>query len=247
MSEPLFKKQKRATVNDALHKEIYDIVAYFNHKYPELHISRPTVSKIIKEHAKWLNIEIDEISERSIRHKSVKFPLLNQALSYWVEQVTAATIEFNDQLIKEKGKEFAKLLGMHENEMQFSNGWVQKFKNETNYVFTDFMDQIKHLQNVEMQEKIVTPVTIQNCWQKTDILFYNQELEIQESETSIAMDIFNNLPSNAQQLVKNLEDYTIAVDELLATENILDDNEIVDMVLADAQIEINTINDSEEL
>ncbi|KAG9285233.1 hypothetical protein G9A89_002129 [Geosiphon pyriformis] len=79
-----------------------------------------------------------------------------------------------------------------------------------------------------------------------DILFYNQELEIQESETSIAIDIFNNLPSNAQQLVKNLEDYTVAVDKLLATENILDDNEIVDMVLPDAQIETNTINDSEE-
>ncbi|KAG9301189.1 hypothetical protein G9A89_012572 [Geosiphon pyriformis] len=60
------------------------------------------------------------------------------------------------------------------------------------------------------------------------------------------MDIFNNLPSNAQQLVKNLEDYTVAVEELLATENILDNNEIVDMVLADAQIETNTINDSEE-
>ncbi|KAG9293775.1 hypothetical protein G9A89_019112 [Geosiphon pyriformis] len=94
MSEPLFKKQKRAAVNDALCKEICqysknyygtkhdDIVAYFNHKYPELHISRPTVPKIIKEHAKWLNIEIDEISERSIQHKSVKFPLLDQALSY---------------------------------------------------------------------------------------------------------------------------------------------------------------------
>ncbi|KAG9293271.1 hypothetical protein G9A89_010642 [Geosiphon pyriformis] len=76
---------------------------------------------------------------------------------------------------------------------------------------------------------------------------YNSKLlEIQESETLIAMYIFNNLPSNAQQLVKNLEDYTVAVDELLATENILDDNEIVDMVLADAQIETNTINDSEE-
>ncbi|KAG9288536.1 hypothetical protein G9A89_006032, partial [Geosiphon pyriformis] len=40
--------------------------------------------------------------------------------------------------------------------------------------------------------------------------------------------------------------YTVAVDELLATENILDDNEILDIVLADAQIETNTINDSEE-
>ncbi|KAG9293408.1 hypothetical protein G9A89_006693 [Geosiphon pyriformis] len=80
-----------------------------------------------------------------------------------------------------------------------------------------------------------------------DIFFYNQELEIQESKTSIAIDIFNNLPLNAQQLVKNLEDYTVAVDELFATENILDDNKIVNMVLADAQIETNTINDLKEI
>ncbi|KAG9285181.1 hypothetical protein G9A89_004396 [Geosiphon pyriformis] len=178
-----------------------------------MNIDAVSFTLIIKEHAKWLNIEIDEISERSIQHKSVKFPLLDQDLSYWVEQITAATIEFNDQLIKEKGKEFAKLLGMHENEMQFSNGWVQKFK--------------------KMKPVTCLPIS---C----------QELEIQESETSITMNIFNNLPSNAQQLVKNLEDYTVAVDELLATENILDDNDIVDMVLADAQIETNTINDSEE-
>ena len=31
-----------------------DIVAYFNNKYPELYISRPTVSKIIKDSAKRL-------------------------------------------------------------------------------------------------------------------------------------------------------------------------------------------------
>ena len=91
----------------------------------ELNIARPTVSKIVKDRAKWLKVETNETS---VRHKAVKFPLLEQALSYWVEQVTAAAVEFNEHLIKEKGKEFAKLLGMHENEMQFSNGWIQKFK-----------------------------------------------------------------------------------------------------------------------
>ena len=69
-----------------------------------------------------------ETNEASVRRKVVKFPLLEQALSHWVEQLTAATIEFNERLIKEKGKEFAMLLGMQENEMQFSNGWIEKFK-----------------------------------------------------------------------------------------------------------------------
>ena len=32
----------------------HDIVAYFKHKYPELDTSRPTVSKIVKDSAKWV-------------------------------------------------------------------------------------------------------------------------------------------------------------------------------------------------
>ena len=64
MSESLPKKQKWAAVNDALRKEICqyskdhydtkhdDIIVYFNHKYSELYVSHPTISKIIKEHAK---------------------------------------------------------------------------------------------------------------------------------------------------------------------------------------------------
>ncbi|KAG9304701.1 hypothetical protein G9A89_016180 [Geosiphon pyriformis] len=99
---------------------------------------------------------------------------------------------------------------------------IKSFKGKYKHLYCQhILHQFEQKINIE---HLITPVTIQNCWQKTDILFYNQELEIQESETSIAMDIFNNLPSNAQQLVKNLEDYT----------------------LADAQIETNTINDSEE-
>ena len=49
-----------------------------------------------------------ETNGTAVRHKAVKFSLLEQALSYWVEQVTAAAIEFNDHLIKEKEKEFYK-------------------------------------------------------------------------------------------------------------------------------------------
>jgi hypothetical protein len=92
----------------------------------------------------------------------------------------------------------------------------------------------------------VTSITIQNCWHKTDILPHTQELEIQELELPSVTNILGNLPANTQALVQNIEDYIIAIDEPLATENILEDIEIVDMVLADAQIEAGTIKDSEE-
>ena len=67
----------------------------------------------------------------------------------------------------------------------------------------------------------VTPITVQNCWQKTDICCNTQESEIQELEMPITTEILGELPANAQTLVQNFEDYVIAVDELIATEDVL--------------------------
>jgi len=87
---------------------------------------------------------------------------------------------------------------------------------------------------------------VQNCWRKTDICCNTQESEIQELEMPITTEILGELPANAQTLVQNFEDYVIAVDEPIATEDVLEDNEIVEMVLADAEIETGIIEDSEE-
>jgi len=92
----------------------------------------------------------------------------------------------------------------------------------------------------------VTSTTVQNCWHKTDILYHTQESEIQELEMPITTEILGELPANAQTLVQNFENYVIAVDELISTEDVLEDNEIVEMVLADAEIETGIIEDSEE-
>ena len=85
----------------------------------------------------------------------------------------------------------------------------------------------------------VTSTTVQNCWHKTDILYHTQKSEIQE-EMPITTEIFDELPANAQTLVQNLEDYIIAIDEPITTENVLEDSKIVEMVLADAEIEAGT-------
>ena len=70
--------------------------------------------------------------------------------------MTAAAIEFNEQLIKEKGKEFAKLLGMQENEMQFSNGWVQKFKKRNQlHVYRLYGGEASSV-STEQAEKIIS-------------------------------------------------------------------------------------------
>jgi centromere protein B len=95
------KNKKRASISDELRKEIciyaqnhigvkqQSIVDFFNNKYPSLDIGRSTIAKILKESKKWLSIDTNSISSSKFRKKNVKFPLLDQALSHWVEQISA--------------------------------------------------------------------------------------------------------------------------------------------------------------
>ena len=87
---------------------------FFNNKYPGLDIGHSTIAntKILKESKKWLSIDTNYISRSKFRKKDVKLPLLDQALSHWVEQISATVVVLNEQLIKEKGQEFANLLGI---------------------------------------------------------------------------------------------------------------------------------------
>ena len=53
-------------------------------------------------------------------------------MSLWVENVTAGGVILTDLLIKEKAKIFAEAFNIQENELNFSNGWLQKFKKRNN-------------------------------------------------------------------------------------------------------------------
>jgi hypothetical protein len=81
---------------------------------------------------KWKAIINTEDSVKTFRHKAVKFPLLDQAMNLWVENVTAGGVILTDLLIKEKAKIFAQALNIQENELVFSNGWLYKFKQRNN-------------------------------------------------------------------------------------------------------------------
>jgi hypothetical protein len=53
-------------------------------------------------------------------------------MSLWVENVTAGGVIVTDLLIKEKARIFAGALNIAENELVFSNGWLQRFKKRNN-------------------------------------------------------------------------------------------------------------------
>ena len=108
-----------------------EIANYFNSKY-NLNIDRSTISKIMNKKDKWLSIEGKEVSDKIFKHRKVKFPLLDEAMGFWVEQMTAKGVILTEVLIKEKAELFAKLLEIPKEELSFSNGWIFRFKSRKN-------------------------------------------------------------------------------------------------------------------
>ncbi len=81
---------------------------------------------------KWKTVQENENSSRVFKHKPVKFPMLDYAMNVWMENVTAGGVILIDLLIKEKAKVFAKAFNIQEDQLSFSNGWLDRFKKRNN-------------------------------------------------------------------------------------------------------------------
>jgi hypothetical protein len=136
-------KQHRSAISDDVKRQIcewsktnenkrhVDIADHFNEIYPSLKIDRSTITKILLQSDRWKAVSALD-STQTFRHKEVKFPILERAMNIWVENVTAGGVILTDLLIKEKAKIFAAAFNIQENDLAFSNGWLQKFKKRNN-------------------------------------------------------------------------------------------------------------------
>ena len=132
------KKQKRTAISDEIKHEIcefhtknshlshIDIALHFNQLH-NFDIKRTTISKILKDKGQWLSA-ITNPPIPTYKHREVKCPLLEEALSIWVKQALSKNLILSDNILREKAKEFAKELNITENTLGFSNGWLGGFK-----------------------------------------------------------------------------------------------------------------------
>jgi Tc5 transposase DNA-binding domain/Fission yeast centromere protein N-terminal domain len=137
-------KQHRSAISDDVKRQICEwekanrgkrhaeIAAHFNETYPHLNMDRSTISKILSQRDKWEVTTGTEDTAQIFRHKEVKFPVLEQAMNLWVENVTTGGVILTDLLIKEKAKIFAEAFNIQEKDLAFSNGWLHKFKKRNN-------------------------------------------------------------------------------------------------------------------
>jgi hypothetical protein len=88
-----------------------------------LDINPTTVGRLLKRN----DIKECENVSNSKRSRAVQYPELENAMYEWfIQYQTHVTL--TDEILKEKAKQFAKLLNISEDEFKFSTGWLAKFK-----------------------------------------------------------------------------------------------------------------------
>ncbi|PCH40002.1 CenpB-DNA-bind-domain-containing protein [Wolfiporia cocos MD-104 SS10] len=93
----------------------------------EFNVERSTVSKILKEKDRWLNVKDDEKLLVS-KYRPSKFPHLESQLESWLQECSRNEILLTDALIRTQAKKVALELGLTEDKFKASSGWVENFK-----------------------------------------------------------------------------------------------------------------------
>jgi Tc5 transposase-like DNA-binding protein/CENP-B-like protein len=93
-------------------------------------IKQNTVSDILRQKNKWLNINPDSEAANKQRERLVHFPQIEKALSLWITNALAAELIINTDILREKAKFFAQQFEI--NNFIASNGWIDKFKQRHN-------------------------------------------------------------------------------------------------------------------
>lgn len=93
-------------------------------------VKRNTVSDILKNKEKWLNIELNSSGATKQKEKSAKFPELEEALAIWISKALAANKTITGEIIIAKAADFAKLMNIEN--FTGSIGWLNNFKKRHN-------------------------------------------------------------------------------------------------------------------
>lgn len=93
-------------------------------------VSEGMISDILKEKDRWLAIDINSLQAGLRREKKVAFPVIEEALTIWVDNAVRNGLTITDNILSTKAFEFAFLL--KEDKFKGSNGWIDNFKKRHN-------------------------------------------------------------------------------------------------------------------
>lgn len=93
-------------------------------------VSEGMISDILKEKERWLSIDSNSLQAGLRREKKVSFPVIEEALTIWVDNAIRSGLTITDSILTTKACEFAFLL--KEDKFKGSHGWIDNFKKRHN-------------------------------------------------------------------------------------------------------------------
>ncbi|CAG8623485.1 22565_t:CDS:2, partial [Dentiscutata erythropus] len=202
-------------------------------------IDESTVSRILNSSEKRLNSEASNSNVK--RHRSVTAPEVELALKEFVLNYQHKTI-LSDAVLIKKAKLLAAGLGVPEGTLQFSSGWLQKFKERNGIRQVKPQGEAASADNVaiagnraeDLKMNVlqairytiqawneVTNDTIRYCWRHTNILSKSFNADLR----NLSENIKQNVESEINDLVTMIENLNFSdpmqVEEFL---NIPDEN-----------------------
>ena len=88
------------------------------------------ISDILKAKDHWLAVDTDSYQAGLKRERKIPFPIIEEALTLWVENAIKANLIISDHILSTKALEFAFIC--KEEKFKGSSGWVDNFKKRHN-------------------------------------------------------------------------------------------------------------------
>uniref|UniRef100_A0AAV1TDU0 HTH CENPB-type domain-containing protein n=1 Tax=Peronospora matthiolae TaxID=2874970 RepID=A0AAV1TDU0_9STRA len=89
-------------------------------------LSQAAISKIIKKRKELEAMETTDLSAK--RPRTVQHPAVDEAVAFWVLQCQHRGVALTGDLIRAKAQTFAGSMGVSEENISFSHGWLHKFQ-----------------------------------------------------------------------------------------------------------------------
>jgi hypothetical protein len=89
-------------------------------------VSEGMISDILREKERWLVIDSNSLQAGLRREKKVSFPVIEEALTIWVDNAVRSGLTITDSILTTKAYGFAFLL--KEDKFKGSHGWIDNFK-----------------------------------------------------------------------------------------------------------------------
>ena len=96
----------------------------------EYDVSEGMVSDILKEKDRWITIDNDSYQASLKREKKVQFPIIEEALTVWIDKALQAGLVLTESILATKALDFALLC--KEEKFKASHGWLDNFKKRHN-------------------------------------------------------------------------------------------------------------------